>query len=65
MKMNKLSSSVSKAQIEVWNMKESLYERVKDLSLENAINQMLVNAHETVINLSKEGKLSNLLKDKK
>jgi hypothetical protein len=54
---------VKGSQIEVWKMKEALYERVKDLSLENAINQMLVNAHKTVENLSKKGKLSSLLKD--
>jgi len=44
----------SKAQIEVWEMKDKIYESVKDLDLNNALHQIMENSRIMTENFIKE-----------
>ncbi len=48
---------ISKAQLEVWDWKEKLHEQVKDLSVDEAIKQLLENAHTAAKGFEESGLL--------
>ena len=52
----------SKAQIEVWEMKASIYEKVKNLPIKQALMSILMQSKLTTENLIKEGKINELKK---
>jgi len=51
-----LRTPVPTAQLEVWEMKNALYERVKQLPTEVALQRLLEQAAETVTRLEQEDK---------
>ena len=57
MTVKAINPAISQAQLEVWEMKARLYERVKSLPLDQAIRAALAHAQETMAQLLNEGAL--------
>ncbi len=56
-KISIIHSKISKSQLEVWEMKNKIYERVKDLELTNALRKILEESQYTTDSLIKKGKI--------
>jgi len=56
-KIIRIHSKISKSQLEVWEMKSKIYERVKDLELKNALRKILEESQCTTDSLIEKGKI--------
>ncbi len=52
-----MKTNISKTQLEVWDVKESLHNEIKDMSIENGIEYLLHKASETRKRLETSGEL--------
>jgi len=43
-----MEATISKAQYEVWEMKEAVYEKIKDIPKDKRIELILKSTHETI-----------------
>ena len=49
-----INPTFSKAQIEVWEMKDKIYESVKHLNLDDALHQIMESSHQLTEQFIKE-----------
>ncbi len=57
-KISIIHSKISKSQLEVWEMKNKIYDKVKDLELKNALRKILEESKYTTDNLIEKGKIA-------